>query len=269
MLKTVLSKYCLISVTYEDGKTQQYMMLCPKEMDQNALIQTLVKQISADPTAKGKKTIRIQKPITNATNNPGANVGNSVQTNAGPAGPNKFPKYTPRAAEPRARGRPPVSRTQQITTNAGGGLVQSQAQINDKIGEILSAASNQNVPTLGQRDINNVVESTDTFESVVQAQQAQVIAAGGDPSQLGLAQSVDQLLTSPESGGTRVYVRCGYCTSFRSTLNSDTWEAILNHILPVCKEEIQTTFYGDLSKHFIRCVRMQVIEWRFNWVYFG
>lgn len=51
------------SVTYEDGKVQQYMMLCPKEMDQNALIQTLVKQISADPTAKGKKTIRIQKPI--------------------------------------------------------------------------------------------------------------------------------------------------------------------------------------------------------------
>ena len=65
-------------------------------------------------------------------------------------------------------------------------------------------------------------------------------------------------MTSPESGGTRVYVRCFYCTQFKSTLNSDTWEAILNHILPVCKEEIQTSFYGDLGKHFIRCVRMQV-----------
>ena len=47
------------SVTGEDGKTQQYMMLCPKDMDQNTLIQTLVRQISADPTSRGKKTIRI------------------------------------------------------------------------------------------------------------------------------------------------------------------------------------------------------------------
>jgi len=245
------------SVTYEDGKTQQYMMLCPKEMDQNALIQTLVKQISADPTAKGKKTIRIQKPITSGNGNmaggPGnANVSNQQST---AAGMNKFPKYTPRSAEPRARGRPPVSRTQQ---HPASGMVQSQTQINDKIGEILNAASNSNIPTLAQREISNVVESTDTFESVVQAQQAQVLATGGDPDQLGVAQSSDQLLTSPESGGTRVYVRCCYCPSFRSTLNSDTWEAILNHILPVCKEEIQTTFYGDLGKHFIRCVRMQV-----------
>ena len=233
------------------------MMLCPKEMDQNALIQTLVKQISADPTAKGKKTIRIQKPITSGNGNVTAGPGNGNVSNqqSSATGMNKFPKYTPRSAEPRARGRPPVSRTQQ---HPASGMVQSQTQINDKIGEILNAANNSNIPTLAQREISNVVESTDTFESVVQAQQAQVLATGGDPTQGGVAQSVDQLLTSPESGGTRVYVRCCYCPSFRSTLNSDTWEAILNHILPVCKEEIQTTFYGDLGKHFIRCVRMQV-----------
>ena len=47
------------TVSGEDGKTQQYMMLCPKDMDQNTLITTLVRQISADPTNKGKKTIRI------------------------------------------------------------------------------------------------------------------------------------------------------------------------------------------------------------------
>jgi hypothetical protein len=254
-LSTYITHYFL--VTYEDGKTQQYMMLCPKEMDQNALIQTLVKQISADPTAKGKKTIRIQKPITSGTGNMTGPVGNANSSNqtSNNAGMNKFPKYTPRSAEPRARGRPPVSRTQQ---HPASGMVQSQTQINDKIGEILNAATNSNIPTLAQREISNVVESTDTFESVVQAQQAQVLATGGDPAQIGVAQSVDELLTSPESGGTRVYVRCCYCPSFRSTLNSDTWEAILNHILPVCKEEIQTTFYGDLSKHFIRCVRMQV-----------
>ena len=47
------------TVSGEDGKTQQYMMLCPKDMDQNTLITTLVRQTSADPTNKGKKTIRI------------------------------------------------------------------------------------------------------------------------------------------------------------------------------------------------------------------
>ena len=50
----------LYSVTGEDGKTQQYMMLCPRDMDQNLLIQTLVKQVSSDPALKGgKKTIKI------------------------------------------------------------------------------------------------------------------------------------------------------------------------------------------------------------------
>jgi hypothetical protein len=57
---------------------------------------------------------------------------------------------------------------------------------------------------------------------------------------------------------TRVVVCCNYCSSFRSLLNSDTWEPILAHVLPVCKEELQTTFYGDLAKHFIRSTRIQV-----------
>ena len=35
------------------------MMLCPKDMDQNTVITALVRRISADPTNKGKKTIRI------------------------------------------------------------------------------------------------------------------------------------------------------------------------------------------------------------------
>merc|ERR1712080_59726 len=48
------------TVTGEDGISQQYMMLCPKEMDQSTLITTLVRQISEDPTyMNGKKTIRI------------------------------------------------------------------------------------------------------------------------------------------------------------------------------------------------------------------
>merc|ERR1712018_423668 len=144
-------------------------------MSQNYLIQTLVKQISADPAAKGKKTIRIQKPITSGNGSLPSGNTSTNNTPQGNSGMNKFPKYTPRSAEPRARGRPPVSRTQQQPSS---GMVQSQTQINDKIGEILNAASNSSIPTLAQREINNVVESTDTFESVVQAQQAQVLATG-------------------------------------------------------------------------------------------
>ena len=47
------------TVSGEDGKTQQYMMLCPNDIDQITLIQTLVRQMNADPSIKGKKTIRI------------------------------------------------------------------------------------------------------------------------------------------------------------------------------------------------------------------
>jgi hypothetical protein len=65
------------SVTGEDGKTQQYMMLCPKDMDQNTLIQTLVRQISSDPTSRGKKTIRItqqKKPVSFSFFSPNSNI---------------------------------------------------------------------------------------------------------------------------------------------------------------------------------------------------
>ena len=53
-------QHVMYSVTGEDGQTQQYTMVCPKDMDQNTLIETIVKQISSDPATKGKKkTIRI------------------------------------------------------------------------------------------------------------------------------------------------------------------------------------------------------------------
>ena len=31
-------------------------------------------------------------------------------------------------------------------------------------------------------------------------------------------------------------------------LNSQTWENILNHILPVAREELHTAFYGNILK---------------------
>ncbi len=210
------------SVSGEDGKTQQYMMLCPKDMDQNTLITTLVRQISADPSNKGKKTIRI------------------TQHKNTPTTPASEP--APRARIT-ARGRtsttPKTSRqslpTQSVRPN-------QSKEINNRIGEILSATENNILPpTIGNRDVANIVDSADNFESVL----------ANDP---GAALSLPEAATE----GARVYVRCNYCDTFRSTLNSDTWEAILNHILPVAKEELQTTFYGDLEKHFLRSVRIQV-----------
>jgi hypothetical protein len=35
-------------------------------------------------------------------------------------------------------------------------------------------------------------------------------------------------------------------------LNSETWENILNHILPVAKEELHASFYGNILKNFSR-----------------
>ena len=129
---------------------------------------------------------------------------------------------------------------------------QQQQSINNRIGEILSATNPEASPTLN-RDLSNIVDSSENFESVVPQLEAQQ----------QVQEQVQQAVASATAGSNpgedvRVYVRCNYCDTFRSTLNSDTWEAILNHILPVAKEEIQTTFYGDLEKHFHRSVRIQV-----------
>lgn len=122
--------------------------------------------------------------------------------------------------------------------------------MNNRIGEILSSDNSSAPGSPLKSELTNIVDSSETFESVVgqldqDNVQQQLIQAGGSAGNSGNEE-------------VRVYVRCNYCDSFRSTLNSDTWEAILNHILPVAKEEIQTTFYGDLEKHFYRSVRIQI-----------
>ena len=220
----------LYTVTGEDGKTQQYMMLCPKDMDQNVLIQTLVKQISSDPATKGgKKTIRI-------TQQRGA-----VNKIGGLASPGKT---TPMAAAPVApviqQKKTPVMSTSAVTpkstkTIPSYGKVKQQQQIlaplnrpNPINNDLFGGAQPTSV-------LSNVVDPADIFESVIPDLPLEMV-----------------------DGSTRVYVRCNYCSDFRSSLNGDTWESILNHILPVSKEEIQTAFYGDMSKHFIRSLRVQV-----------
>ena len=53
------------TVSGENGYSQQFMMLCPKSMDQNEIVNFLVRSAStsawasANPTSRGKKTIRI------------------------------------------------------------------------------------------------------------------------------------------------------------------------------------------------------------------
>jgi len=259
------------TVSGEDGKTQQYMMLCPKDMDQNTLITTLVRQISADPTNKGKKTIR----ITQHKSAPGA-AGGANPIDQAPSAPavRQVVRQQPRGGgggggggSPRVTATPKTIRQTTPTVTARS---QQQQNINNRIGEILSATSASEPPAGLNRDLNNIVDSSETFESVLPhqniqeaaTQAAQTAAAAEQQAvQQQVQQAVAQAAAVAGNGNTedvRVYVRCNYCDTFRSTLNSDTWEAILNHILPVAKEEIQTTFYGDLEKHFHRSVRIQV-----------
>ena len=47
------------TVSGENGYSQQFMMLCPKSMDQNEIVRTVVRWASANPAIRGKKTIRI------------------------------------------------------------------------------------------------------------------------------------------------------------------------------------------------------------------
>ena len=219
----------------EDGKTQQYMMLCPKDMDQNTLIQTLVRQITADPSNKGKKTIRItqHRSASGADGQPAAAAVKQQQQPQQPAQPQSAPvPKRPRQTAPAAT-TPKTSR--QSLPTASRSVVNTQSkEINNRIGQILSATENN--MTVPKEEPPTILDSADTFESVVPELTTDTVA----------------------NEDVRVYVRCNYCDSFRSTLNGETWEAILNHILPVAKEEIQTTFYGDLEKHFYRSVRIQV-----------
>lgn len=210
----------LYTVTGEDGKTQQYMMLCPKDMDQNLLIQTLVKQISSDPATKGgKKTIRItQQKSTVASKGsvqPAAAATPSTSQAARQQVAAASPQFTPKSPSPVKRQSPaksPVKATPRAR--------QSYARA---------------TPASAQRGNMNAGGVGELIESVL-----------------------PDLPLETADGSTRVYVRCNYCPEFRSSLNGETWESILNHILPVSKEEIQTGFYGDLGKHFIRSLRVQV-----------
>lgn len=261
----------MYSVTDENGKSQQYMMLCPKDMDQNLLIQTLVKQIQSDPATKGggKKTIKITQQkgalqkITGLP--PGSRVVSQTITHSNQKGgkeqakqqqqPKKpltttaptsaTPTLTASATTPKTAGATTTTSASPSATPQVKKVVAPRTMVPPSPAETVTApqttatvvnndlfSSMQPVP---QSSVRNVVDASEVFESVV-----------------------PDLPLETADGSTRVYVRCNYCPNFKSSLNGDTWESILNHILPVAKEEIQTSFYGDLGKHFIRSLRVQV-----------
>ncbi|TRY76407.1 hypothetical protein TCAL_00036 [Tigriopus californicus] len=225
----------MYTVTGEDGNSQQYMMLCPKDMDQNLLIQTLVKQISSDPATKGgKKTIRITQQR-GAMNKLGG-MTSSMQQQQQQQQQQPALNTTPLASTVMSdSSQSPTLTSMRKSMSPGKTARALPAPAKPKPGGRIRPGYPQSTSQVDNRLYHNTLDANDVIESVMP--------------------DIPLELTD---GSTRVYVRCNYCPEFRSSLNGDTWETILNHILPVSREEIQTSFYGDLSKHFIRSLRIQI-----------
>uniref|UniRef100_A0A0K2TX20 Uncharacterized protein n=1 Tax=Lepeophtheirus salmonis TaxID=72036 RepID=A0A0K2TX20_LEPSM len=223
----------MYSVTSEDGKTQQYMMLCPKDMDQQTLIRTLVKQITSDPNNRGRKTIRITKQkSTSKTPNKTVSKSRQIQNHQ------------------QRRVLHPSSRAQQQNALPQQTIASPQPQQ-----RIIQQTSEPDLLDSALMAIEN------TKEGGIEGVATQDFLSSSNPQGDNLPSEVlgqPQQLSQGDPTATRVFVRCNYCNDFRTILNSETWESILNHILPVAKEELHTSFYGDLSKHFVRTLRIQV-----------
>jgi len=236
------------TVTSENGYSQTYVMICSKSLDQNTLINTLIKNISNDPNHKGKKTIKItqhkygaktvpKKPQPATPTSQSMLPGMSHHTQPRQ---NLVPQQTVRqsANYPSKRGRP----------------LASQAAPQPTYRTIVRPPSPQKVmakPPSPPKPPQQILQT--------EPDMADLITADNLGDQLSLDDIVEQMAGG--EGGTeepRVTVRCNYCTNFRSVLNSQTWENILNHILPVAKEELHTSFYGNILKHFARGLKVQV-----------
>ena len=180
------------TVSGEDGKTQQYMMLCPKDMDQNTLITTLVRQISADPSNKGKKTIRITQHKSTPSAEP-----QQPQVHSAPA----------KTQAPVKRGRVSAASTPKTSRK-----VMPQ--------EILPDTKPPKELTNIAKELTNIVDSSENFESVVpelaEQVQNQAVAQVAQQQAETVAQG-QQALAAGQAGQeeVRVYVRCNYCDCFR------------------------------------------------------
>ena len=254
------------TVTSENGYSQTYMMICSKTLDQNTLINTLIKNISNDPNHKGKKTIKItqhkygakksakagqqqqqggrvvqgprQQLVASSTVQQGRQVQQQQQQ--------QQRRVQPVAARAQARPLPQGQHVQQR---------QQQQQLQPARQQLQQVQQQQPAQQASQPPRQILQSEPDIGPEPVSSQQDHFTDS------LSLDDIVSQIGGGGEEGGDgepRVMVRCNYCTNFRSVLNSQTWENILNHILPVAKEELHTSFYGNILKHFARSLRVAV-----------
>ena len=220
------------TVTSENGYTQTYMMICSKSLDQNTLINTLIKNISSDPNHKGKKTIKITQHKYGAkktTKQQPQRAYNGPTGGRGAAGRQRLAPAQQRVVQQQVAYKPAQAAT------ASPASVKQQSPMKPPQ-QLLEADQD-----IG--DFSNNLSLDDIMKQVVDTQ----------PPVAGTATG-----TGGEEKEPKVLVKCNYCTNFKCVLNSQTWENILNHILPVAKEELHCSFYGNILKHFARGLRVAV-----------
>ena len=264
------------TVTSENGYSQTYMMICSKTLDQNTLINTLIKNISNDPNHKGKKTIKITqhkygakksgKAAQAAQQRGGAaamgrqQAGGAQQRPGGQQALQKMPQQQ-RRVQPNqhqlATLRPAQQQVRPVQGQLGRQVAQQHQQQGGRGGlQQQQAALPQQAPQQHTQPPQQILQSEpDVAEPATQDHFADSLSLDDIVSQIGGAAAV---AGEGGDGEPKVMVKCNYCTNFRCALNSQTWENILNHILPVAKEELHTSFYGNILKHFKRSLRVTV-----------
>ena len=257
------------TVTSENGYSQTYMMICSKTLDQNTLINTLIKNISNDPNHKGKKTIKITQHKYGAKKS--GKTGQAGQQRAGnaagrqqavPGGTQQRPggQQQMQKVQQQRRVQPnqhqlatvrPTQQVRQVQGQAGRQVLQGGRLVQQQETPPPQPPSQQH----NQPPQQILQSEPDVAEPVTQDHFADSLSLDDIVSQIGgPAAAVEE----GSDGEPKVMVKCNYCTNFRSALNSQTWENILNHILPVAKEELHTSFYGNILKHFARSLRVAV-----------
>merc|ERR1719447_2301255 len=249
-------------------------MICSKTLDQNTLINTLIKNISNDPNLKGKKTIKITQhkygakksgKAAQAAQQRGAamgrqQAGGAQQRPGGQQALQKMPQQQ-RRVQPNQHQLATLRPAQQQVRPVQGQLnrqgVQQQQQHGGRGGlqQQQTALPQQPAQQHTQPPQQILQSEPDVAEPVTQDHFADSLSLDDIVSQIGGAAAV---AGEGGDGEPKVMVKCNYCTNFRCALNSQTWENILNHILPVAKEELHTSFYGNILKHFKRSLRVTV-----------
>merc|ERR1719186_803999 len=234
------------TVTSENGYSQTYMMICSKSLDQNTLINTLIKNISNDPNHKGKKTIKITQHKYGAKKQ----QKQAQQKSYGQQRQNLVPSQI-------------VQQARQPTPQR---RITPQPQVRPQPQQPIQPQQMQYKP-VPRPPSPQKMKPPSPIKPPQQILQSEPDMAEFSADNLGDNLSLDDIVNqmgagtddgSGQADEPKVMVRCNYCTNFRSPLNSQTWENILNHILPVAKEELHTSFYGNILKHFARSLRVSV-----------